>query len=426
MGILGGFLGGKKKKGKNDKRTRRSRSAGKATPKKKVSKPKDDSADLDDEIASAITNSGKKDSDKKTKDFTDDPSATAIIAKKPAPKSGVNIASSKFKDRPIPKSSRRKRTSIAKKRIGNLLVSAQVITEGQLNKALAKQETDGGLLGQILVDMGFCNAGNVGAALNKQRTITTVELENTKFFPDAIAMVEKDVCLKHRLIPFQKIGPMLCVAMCNVLDSSAKSDVRDLTQAKLKIFDASWAEIQVAIEEQYSEKEEKPEVIGAETVGVESSQEDLSVDDLVIELPDEELDADAELNALVKETPAADIDDTVDEPIPVTVEDKEEDIEVEEISIDESAEKEPEDEVDVVEDVDDLEIVEDLEDIEIIEDVSETSSNKDSEISDKTLRAVPVSESYYNLATDGGTLTVEKRWIADKTLNGGLPGETSR
>jgi hypothetical protein len=212
--------------------------------------------------------------------------------------------------------------------------------------------------------------------------------------------------------------------MCNVLDSSAKSDVRDLTQAKLKIFDASWAEIQVAIEEQYSEKEEKPEVIGAETVGVESSQEDLSVDDLVIELPDEELDADAELNALVKETPAADIDDTVDEPIPVTVEDKEEDIEVEEISIDESAEKE--DEVDVVEDVDDLEIVEDLEDIEIIEDVSETSSNKDSEISDKTLRAVPVSESYYNLATDGGTLTVEKRWIADKTLNGGLPGETSR
>jgi hypothetical protein len=217
--------------------------------------------------------------------------------------------------------------------------------------------------------------------------------------------------------------------MCNVLDSSAKSEVRDFTQAKLKIFDASWAEIQVAIEEQYSEKEEEPEVIGAETVGVESSKEDLSVDDLVIELSDEELDADAELNALVEEAPAADIDDTVDEPIPVAVEDDGDDVEIEEISIDESEEDISSKEDDIVEDVDDLEIVEDLDDIEIIEeveDIAETAGNGDSEISGETLRAVPVSESYYNLATDGGTLTVEKRWLADKTLNGGLPGETSK
>lgn len=189
----------------------------------------------------------------------------------------------------------RRRTSIAKKQMGSLLLAAQAISEKHLEKALQIQESEGGLLGQILVGMGVCQKSQVGAALNKQRTITSIALEEVKFDPEALAITSREFCEKHRLIPFEKIGTILCIAMANVLDSTSGNELRELTQLKVKKFDAPWSEIEAALQKQFSATGAaaapaasaplSAEVIADGESVIDLDDEDL--DDLIIELPDE-------------------------------------------------------------------------------------------------------------------------------------------
>jgi len=53
-------------------------------------------------------------------------------------------------------------------RIGELLVKSGNITKKQLEKALKKQEEEGGLLGEILVKYGYVHDKSLAEALTKQ------------------------------------------------------------------------------------------------------------------------------------------------------------------------------------------------------------------------------------------------------------------
>lgn len=201
------------------------------------------------------------------------PSPAAVaVPQKIAQPSGVGIPEEKFKQTDT---GRRIRTSPPNKQIGQLLLAKKSITEEQLNRALKTQSKEGGLLGQILVAQQSCDKGAIGAALKKQLAITTVLLDRVKFDPEAIKLLPRSFCERNRLIPFEKIGNQLCVAMSNVLDAQAKKDVKDLTKFQIKAFDASWQEIQQAIEKyippeapKEKAKEEKKEAKKIEEVPI--------------------------------------------------------------------------------------------------------------------------------------------------------------
>jgi hypothetical protein len=53
-------------------------------------------------------------------------------------------------------------------RLGELLLRRSLITQAQLEQALARQRTSGAFLGELLVDMGFATEDEVLAALAEQ------------------------------------------------------------------------------------------------------------------------------------------------------------------------------------------------------------------------------------------------------------------
>ncbi|MFH0911854.1 MAG: hypothetical protein V1918_10165 [Planctomycetota bacterium] len=156
----------------------------------------------------------------------------------------------------------RKRKSPKEKQIGNLLVAAGVIDEDQLSAALKRQEKQGGLLGKILVDMNACKADDLPEILSQQRTITTVDLKKVQFDPIALKELSRTECKRFRCIPFQRMGRLLCVAMSNVLDGAAKNEIREITQTRIKPFDARWEDIAEAIDKYYPDIPEEHEKEG--------------------------------------------------------------------------------------------------------------------------------------------------------------------
>lgn len=498
MGLFDGLLGGGKKKERRPRPNRKTRTA---IPKKTAASDGADENKDDEDIADvaqeeeisldsldSLSSSPQK--NKVPPKKVVDSSSTTIISpeRRKPPRPGQLVPGKQMDKKLTSTSSRRKRTSITKKRIGNLLVSANVINENQLEKALKIQGESGGLLGQILIEMGACNAGNVGAALNKQRTITTVELDKVKFGKDALSMLSREVCDRLRLIPFQKIGPLLCVAMSNVLDSNAKKEIRDITQAKIKPFDSSWQEISDAIEKYYDSAVASGDVEVAkdmpedETVDSQpEGEEDLvNLDDefgqIDIELPDEEEPPSDEIPkiddegviVIEDEAPQQDsaeeqiisTEETVDEVIELddgvidadsdTIDvvdlgeispvEEVEDLDVidlaDDATVDEVVEEvedgsdviEVVDDIEPVEDlevVDDLELVEDIEELELVDEPSEVVAEAAGQAGRAVVEAIPLTDEYLREVTASGTLSVRLKWLNNIKAEKVIPAENS-
>ncbi|MCF6285455.1 MAG: hypothetical protein L3K26_09725, partial [Candidatus Hydrogenedentes bacterium] len=91
----------------------------------------------------------------------------------------------------------------------------------QLEKALAIQKETGEFLGEILVEEGILDEGSLLTFLSKYCKIPHLSLLDYLIDADVAALVPKEVCLQHRLIPIDKLGRNLTIAMVNPLNTQA-------------------------------------------------------------------------------------------------------------------------------------------------------------------------------------------------------------
>jgi type IV pilus assembly protein PilB len=112
-----------------------------------------------------------------------------------------------------------------KKRIGDILLEAGLITRDQLKTALQKQSVTGGRIGNILVEMEYLSEENMVGALSKQLGIPSIDLKNAKIPDELMDLLPGNFLLKNQVVPVEKEGDKLKMAMANPLDRSAMSDV---------------------------------------------------------------------------------------------------------------------------------------------------------------------------------------------------------
>ena len=70
--------------------------------------------------------------------------------------------------------------------LGRLLVSKKIITEQQLQKALAEQKSSGERLGSTLIKLGFIKEDSLLSFLSHQYGIPSINLREFNINPDLI------------------------------------------------------------------------------------------------------------------------------------------------------------------------------------------------------------------------------------------------
>ncbi|MCR4846741.1 MAG: Flp pilus assembly complex ATPase component TadA [Eubacterium sp.] len=113
-------------------------------------------------------------------------------------------------------------------RIGDLLVEAGAITEEQLQEALTKQKEEGGMLGNVIMDLGFISRELLITVLTAQLGIDYCEIQSVKIDEDVVDLVSKDLVQKYKVMPigFSEDNPnILQVAMADPLDLMAIDDI---------------------------------------------------------------------------------------------------------------------------------------------------------------------------------------------------------
>jgi len=90
-----------------------------------------------------------------------------------------------------------------RKKIGELLINAGVVTEAQVRAALGRRGAPGAQrLGEVLLAQGLCTPSDIARALAAQHGLPFVELPED-VPPEVTALVSVDFQSEHRVLPFR-------------------------------------------------------------------------------------------------------------------------------------------------------------------------------------------------------------------------------
>ena len=137
------------------------------------------------------------------------------------------------------------------KQLGELLIERGVINREQLNLSIAYQQEKGGLIGEALVNLKFATEEDIAQALTCQYGFPYLPLANYEIDPEVISSVPENVCKQFCLIPVDKIGKSLTLAMANPLNVQAIEDVELITGCSAQTFVSTASDIKNCIKRYY-------------------------------------------------------------------------------------------------------------------------------------------------------------------------------
>jgi type IV pilus assembly protein PilB len=141
-------------------------------------------------------------------------------------------------------------------RLGELLLRDQIISPEQLQRAQEESRKSGDRLGNALIKTGAIPEEDLTQFLSKQYGVPAVNLAEFDIDPEVIALVPKDVAIRHRVVPVNRAGSSLIVAIADPSNILAIDDLKFVTGYNIEAVVASDVGISDAIERYYNRREE--------------------------------------------------------------------------------------------------------------------------------------------------------------------------
>ncbi len=137
--------------------------------------------------------------------------------------------------------------------LGQIFKQMGLVTEYDIQQALAKQKETGEAIGQILVSNGLVTEVDLSRALAEQKGMEFVDLEKIEIPPEVIELVDQSTVETFQVMPLEFDGSTLVVAVSRPDNLSVLDDLRfslpEVTNFKAKL--ASEEQVKKAIENYY-------------------------------------------------------------------------------------------------------------------------------------------------------------------------------
>jgi type IV pilus assembly protein PilB len=172
-------------------------------------------------------------------------------------------------------------------KLGQLLVSKNIITEDQLTQAIDLQKKEGGRIGSNLIKLGFLSEESLVEFLSNQYSVPSVSLSKLDIDPSIVKFVPYDVANKYQIFPISKNGATLKLAMTDPSNVFAIDDVKFMTNYEVEPVVATESDIKEAIARHYEQSEALQDVIanmsGLDDTGldfIQEAEEDVDISEL--------------------------------------------------------------------------------------------------------------------------------------------------
>jgi type IV pilus assembly protein PilB len=174
-------------------------------------------------------------------------------------------------------------------RLGEILVKNNLINRDQLTKALEEQKMSGdqARLGTILIKQNLISEQNLTSFLSKQYGVPSVNLADYEIDASVIKVIPPEVVQKYQLVPVNRAGATLIIAVSDPSNLLAVEDIKFMTGYNVEMVVASERDIKAAIDKHYDQSASLADVMG-----------DMDLEDLEI-VGDE---ADVDVSSLERQT----------------------------------------------------------------------------------------------------------------------------
>lgn len=145
-----------------------------------------------------------------------------------------------------------------KKRLGDMLIEAQVITEEQLMIALEKKKEMGKKLGETLVELEFATEKQIAEALSTQLEMELVSLDGVSIAEEVLQLVDASILRKNVMVPLRFMpGNMneVEVAMADPMDMRGIDDFSIITNLQVVPVIATTRDIMMTLDRFFGDSE---------------------------------------------------------------------------------------------------------------------------------------------------------------------------
>ncbi|MFC1514766.1 hypothetical protein ACFL5X_02585 [Candidatus Omnitrophota bacterium] len=137
------------------------------------------------------------------------------------------------------------------KPLGELLIERDVITAKELEDALKEQTKAGGLIGEVIVSLGIAKEEDIAYALSLQYGFPYLPLQNYDIPKEVLAAIPRKVADQYCVIPIDKIGTTLTVAMADPLNAQCIEQIEYMGKCEVQIFVSTASDIRETITKFY-------------------------------------------------------------------------------------------------------------------------------------------------------------------------------
>lgn len=176
----------------------------------------------------------------------------------------------------------------AKARIGDLLLSANLINSDQIEAALKEQRKSGLKLGKLFVRMGYVSELDILNVLSQQLNYPIIDLSTIDLDINISKLLPEAYARKFRALVIAKTASGFEVAMPDPLDIMATDELQRQLKANLTIKLVSEKDLLNALDIVYRRADDisaLAEELKDEFTGVEYSIEDLNLDRAKVDAP---------------------------------------------------------------------------------------------------------------------------------------------
>ncbi len=166
-------------------------------------------------------------------------------------------------------------------RLGEILVKNNLISREQLGKAVEEQKLSGNQLrlGTILINLKLLTEEQLTSFLSKQYGVPSVNLADYEIDPAVIKIIPPEVVQKYQLLPVNRAGATLIIAVSDPSNLFAIEDIKFMTGYNIEMVVASERDIKTSIDKYYDQSASLADVMS-----------DMDVEDFEIVDDDEQID----------------------------------------------------------------------------------------------------------------------------------------
>ncbi|MBL7139602.1 MAG: Flp pilus assembly complex ATPase component TadA [Planctomycetes bacterium] len=153
-------------------------------------------------------------------------------------------------------------TVATQKRLGQVLLEMEKITDEQLQEALEFKKEKGGALGAVLVDLGYCEQPDISAALAIQAGMRRVDLDEIEISTEVTEKMDSLTARSYGVVPIEFSDHMLTVAMADPNNFRALDELHMLLDFEIRAAVADPNAVVRALDKYYAQIDSVESVIG--------------------------------------------------------------------------------------------------------------------------------------------------------------------